>query len=109
MIDADTVSPEENNAAKNFAHELLNQFLDVYRFVRRDPEVRPLTVAEFHQFRGGRGLLVKSNLRHPDGRGQLTSVLAFHEPRFRPHPIQRQMVEAGALGRKTKRGFYSYD
>ena len=33
----------------------------------------------------------------------------FHEPRFRPHPIQRQMVEAGALGRKTKRGFYSYD
>lgn len=32
----------------------------------------------------------------------------FHEPRFRPHPIQRQMVEAGTLGRKTKRGFYSY-
>lgn len=33
----------------------------------------------------------------------------FQEPRFRPHPIQRQMVEAGALGRKTKRGFYSYE
>ncbi len=33
----------------------------------------------------------------------------FHEPRFRPHPIQRQMVEAGTLGRKTKRGFYTYD
>lgn len=33
----------------------------------------------------------------------------FHEPRFRPHPIQRQMVEAGTLGRKTKRGFYSYE
>lgn len=32
----------------------------------------------------------------------------FHEPRFRPHPIQRQMVEAGTLGRKTKRGFYTY-
>jgi 3-hydroxybutyryl-CoA dehydrogenase len=32
----------------------------------------------------------------------------FHEPRFRPHPIQRQMVEAGTLGRKTKKGFYSY-
>ncbi|MDL1892431.1 3-hydroxybutyryl-CoA dehydrogenase, partial [Sphingobacteriales bacterium CHB3] len=32
----------------------------------------------------------------------------FHEPRFRPHPIQRQMVEAGTLGRKTKRGFYQY-
>lgn len=33
----------------------------------------------------------------------------FHEPRFRPHPIQRQMVEAGTLGRKTKKGFYSYE
>ncbi len=33
----------------------------------------------------------------------------FNEPRFRPHPIQRQMVEAGTLGRKTGRGFYTYD
>ncbi len=33
----------------------------------------------------------------------------FHEPRFRPHPIQRRMVEAGTLGRKTKQGFYKYD
>jgi 3-hydroxybutyryl-CoA dehydrogenase len=32
----------------------------------------------------------------------------FHEPRFRPHLIQRQMVEAGTLGRKTKSGFYTY-
>lgn len=32
----------------------------------------------------------------------------FQEPRFRPHPIQRQMVEAGMLGRKTKKGFYPY-
>ncbi len=32
----------------------------------------------------------------------------FQEPRFRPHPIQRQMVEGGTLGRKTKKGFYSY-
>lgn len=32
----------------------------------------------------------------------------FHEPRFRPHPIQRRMVEAGLLGRKTGKGFYTY-
>ena len=33
----------------------------------------------------------------------------FHEPRFRPHPLQRQMVEAGRLGRKAGRGFYEYE
>ncbi|MBI3189206.1 MAG: 3-hydroxybutyryl-CoA dehydrogenase [Ignavibacteriales bacterium] len=32
----------------------------------------------------------------------------FHEPRYRPHIIQQRMVEAGTLGRKTKKGFYSY-
>ena len=30
------------------------------------------------------------------------------DPRFLPHPIQKQMVDAGLLGRKTKRGFYRY-
>lgn len=30
------------------------------------------------------------------------------EPRYRPHAIQRQMVQQGALGRKTQRGFYTY-
>jgi 3-hydroxybutyryl-CoA dehydrogenase len=33
----------------------------------------------------------------------------FHEPRYRPHPIQRRMVEANLLGRKTGKGFYTYD
>ncbi len=32
----------------------------------------------------------------------------FQEPKYRPHPIQRRMVESGRLGRKTGRGFYDY-
>ncbi len=32
----------------------------------------------------------------------------FHEPRYRPHPLQQRMVDAGLLGRKSQRGFYEY-
>jgi 3-hydroxybutyryl-CoA dehydrogenase len=33
----------------------------------------------------------------------------FNEERFKPHALQRDMVNAHRLGRKTKKGFYSYD
>jgi 3-hydroxybutyryl-CoA dehydrogenase len=33
----------------------------------------------------------------------------YGEPRYRPHPIQKRMVESGLLGKKTRRGFYTYD
>lgn len=33
----------------------------------------------------------------------------FQDPKYRPHPIQQQMVESGQLGRKTGRGFFSYE
>ena len=33
---------------------------------------------------------------------------SFHEPRWRPSPLQRRMVDAGHLGRKAGRGWYEY-
>jgi 3-hydroxybutyryl-CoA dehydrogenase len=33
----------------------------------------------------------------------------FNDSKYRPAPLLREMVAAGYLGRKTKRGFYRYD
>jgi 3-hydroxybutyryl-CoA dehydrogenase len=31
------------------------------------------------------------------------------DPKFRPNRIQKQLVDAGYLGRKSGKGFYNYD
>jgi len=33
----------------------------------------------------------------------------FQDPKYRPHPIQKRMVESGRLGRKSGHGFYDYN
>lgn len=33
----------------------------------------------------------------------------FYEPRYRPSLVQKELVDAGAWGRKSKQGFYRYD
>jgi 3-hydroxybutyryl-CoA dehydrogenase len=65
----------------------------------------------------------KLGLNHPMGPLELSDFIGndvmlnvmdvlyrgFGDPKFRAAPLLRQMVTAGHLGRKTRRGFYTYD
>jgi 3-hydroxybutyryl-CoA dehydrogenase len=38
-----------------------------------------------------------------------TLYKGFDDPKYRPSPLLKQMVDAGYLGRKTGRGFFRYN
>jgi 3-hydroxybutyryl-CoA dehydrogenase len=67
--------------------------------------------------------VIKLGLSHPLGPLRLADLIGldtclqilevlsdgFGDPKYRPCPLWRQYVEAGRLGRKSGRGFYSYE
>ena len=85
--------------ASHLVHEGVASFADVDRVMR---EVGGFRMGPFE-------LMDLTGLDVTQPASELIYNQFFQEPRYRPNLIMRARYEAGVLGRKTKKGFYSYD
>lgn len=96
-----------NRIARNFYGEAL-------RIAKVDDESRYKEVDEALKIVGGfkMGPFELMDLIGVDVNFQVSQSVwnsFFQEPRFTPHPLQKQMVDSGRHGIKTKQGFYKYE
>ncbi len=85
--------------ASHLAYEGIAGFVDVDRVMR---DVGGFRMGPFE-------LMELTGLDVTQPASELIYNQFFQEPRYRPNLIMRSRYEAGLLGRKSKRGFYSYD
>ena len=88
-----------NLEAAHLVYEGISTFVDVDRVMR---DVGGFRMGPFELME-----LTGLDVTHPAS--ELIYSQFFQEPRFRPNLIMRARYEAGVLGRKSKKGFYSYD
>ena len=85
--------------AAHLVHEGISTFADVDRVMR---DVCGFRMGPFE-------LMDLTGLDVTQPASELIYDQFFQEPRYRPNLIMRARYEAGVLGRKTKKGFYTYD
>jgi hypothetical protein len=64
IIDRPDISEAHEQQIINIVHKYLNHFINVYRIISGDIEVRPLTKAELCKVRAGRGLHMRATIHH---------------------------------------------